>query len=158
MTEASSRDQDETLSMARSGSTIEDIALYLGAGIMPVRDSRSELHNAIPKEVREQYGYEDLPDELIRLVGLEVAYLTPDHMGGDSIMMKLAAQTMLVVRQTPGIDPRMLRGRLDPEAAGIAAGSALSPTSLAAYNGVITIASYLTDQYCGNDPEQIGGQ
>jgi hypothetical protein len=150
------QDRIENVGFPPSVLTIESIAGYLETGVAASRDPGSELHNAIPTDVRERYGFGDLPDRLIRAVMLEVAHITPDHLGGDATILKLAAQTMRVIQASPDTNPDSLRMQLDPEAAGIKPGSIMSLTHLAVYSGAITIAEYLAEQHFNQPANPIG--
>lgn len=135
-------------------STIAGIAKNLGVGIEPTHDPQSELRSVISPDVRAAMGYGDLPDDLIRRVELEVTYGIPDHLGGDKAALRLAAQTMRLISESPDIEASTLREQLDPGAAGIQPGSSLAPSTLATYQGAIAIAEHLARKHFVPTPER----
>lgn len=125
-----------------TGSTVESIANYLGISIPQVKkpDSKGTVmgfDSKVSNEDRVRFGYDDLPQDLLRTVQRDVSQLIPEYMDV-LIPYTLAGRVMGIVRQQPFISPMDLRLQL----AETPINGSGQPAELVVLDGVATLAHY----------------
>lgn len=126
--------------------SVPGIIDYLGASIITKhewQEGKTKFVDPVPEDERAQFGYGDLPDDLIRDVEAEVSYIIPDSANIGEIK-KVTGRVMLEVRENPQIKPHDLRDNLTNLPT---RGRELGISNAVAIDGAVNIAHYMTAGY-----------
>jgi hypothetical protein len=116
------------------------------------------VHERVSAEDRDRYGYDDLPDALITDVTQAILKGLTQYDSPEPARL-LATRMMLAVRARPDITPYQLRSHLaevNADGALNTVARGMSPHTLVAMQGVVTIAHDLSAKYFNAHSAEAG--